>query len=68
MGKCWLRDYSGATFLRYTFRKKQIESISDTSSAMKKHHHTLCTLPLSERSHATGMSTTSWRPRETIRE
>ena len=50
---------SGTTVLRYTLRKKTKESVTETISAIRKHHHTLLTLPVRDRSHATGISTTS---------
>ena len=50
---------SGTTVLRYTLRKKTKESVTETISAIRKHHHTLLTLPVRDRSHAAGISTTS---------
>ena len=38
-----------------------------TTSAIRKAHHTLFTLPVRARSQAAGSSTTSWRHMETIR-
>ena len=59
-------NYIGSSL--FTFLKKIRVNVNETTSAIIKLHHTLLTLPVCAKSHATGIRMTSCLPSETNRE